>query len=659
MIDREHGVKAIAVACGAAVLTLGGLFLLNAGAGSSAGNGAAVATETVEEAAGVGYEDRDIPIFRTVLTEETIKVRFYDDLPSIAYVKIDDYHHLFFPEEQVTVEETAEGTGVYNVANSGGSAVIDTAKETIMSDDLRAFTNVMGMLQEGIPNTYLDGLAYCRWVRREATPAQVPVELDLAGYGIDLRSDESGLYLPAATLSDLYSDLAYHFAFYTNGKFYVEDENKETPFVFRDSDFIREYMGVETFEEDMAAFNYAELCFAIDNFYGLPERVALNDAIVEKGLDRALEEYGEDGVKIKELLRSTDKAKYLYGQDCLGGLLADGGHTGIGALDYAGVMPQTMYDKYMEAVGSGIARDEIRDSISGVIKFINNIKVKKQLRDAVYGEGVTYVKKGNTAVCVFDAFGDTYFDEVEAYVNGQADELPENDPMRIFKEALDQAKADPEVENFIIDISNNGGGSLDILVAMAAMLTGENEAGITFTDTLTGQTITDYYQIDCNLDGKFDDADKIPCDLHIGVLTSSTSFSCGNMFPETMKERGAMILGEQSGGGCCAIQNMASPDGFFYRFSSSRMHLTTKDGGEIDFGVPVDADLVEKNEDGSYKTVTTHIVGPVLEENCTIKDEQEVDWESVDYSQFYNLDRLSEEMDSFFGEEEEALQPAA
>ena len=131
MIDREHGVKAIAVACGAAVLTLGGLFLLNAGAGSSAGNGAAVATETVEEAAGVGYEDRDIPIFRTVLTEETIKVRFYDDLPSIAYVKIDDYHHLFFPEEQVTVEETAEGTGVYNVANSGGSAVIDTAKETI------------------------------------------------------------------------------------------------------------------------------------------------------------------------------------------------------------------------------------------------------------------------------------------------------------------------------------------------------------------------------------------------------------------------------------------------------------------------------------------------------------------------------------------------
>ena len=229
--------------------------------------------------------------------------------------------------------------------------------------------------------------------------------------------------------------------------------------------------------------------------------------------------------------------------------------------------------------------------------------------------------------------------------------------MRIFKEALDQAKADPEVENFIVDITNNGGGSLDILVAMAAMLTGENEAGITFTNMLTGQSITDYYQIDCNLDGKFDDADKIPCDLRVGVLTSSGSFSCGNLFPSVMKEKGAMILGEQSGGGCCAIQNMAAADGFPYRISSARSHLTTKEGGEIDFGVPVDVDLLEKNADGSNKMVTTPIVGPAIEEDGTINNGKEQDWESFDYSQFYDLDRLGEEMDKFYGEE--ALQPAA
>ena len=121
MTDREHGVKAVAVACGVAALTLGGLFLLNAG-----------------EQGPVGYEDRDIPLFRTALTQETIPIRFYDDQPSIAYVKIEDYHHLFLPEDQVTVEETADGSCVYNVANSGGSAVIDTAKETIRSDDLLA-----------------------------------------------------------------------------------------------------------------------------------------------------------------------------------------------------------------------------------------------------------------------------------------------------------------------------------------------------------------------------------------------------------------------------------------------------------------------------------------------------------------------------------------
>ena len=640
MTDREHGVKAVAVACGVAALTLGGLFLLNAG-----------------EQGPVGYEDRDIPLFRTALTQETIPIRFYDDQPSIAYVKIEDYHHLFLPEDQVTVEETADGSCVYNVANSGGSAVIDTAKETIRSDDLLAFVNVMGLVQPGMPNAYLDGLAYCRWSRREASPAKAPVELDLEGYGIDLRADESGLYLPVATLSDLYSDLAYHYAFYCNGKVYVEDENKEASYIDRDSEFLEQYMAVDPIPEDLAAFNYGELCFAIDTFYGLPERVELDDSIREKGLDRTLEEYGEEGVRIRELLRSTEKGEYLYGLNCIGGLLADGGHTSIIASYYGSAMTQTMYDKYLEARSTGLARDKIKAYFNDVFKFYNNINARKQLRDAAYGEGVTYVKKGNTAVCIFDSFGDTYFDEVEAYINGEADELPQDDPMRIFKEALDQAKADPEVENFIVDITNNGGGSLDILVAMAAMLTGENEAGITFTNMLTGQSITDYYQIDCNLDGKFDDADKIPCDLRVGVLTSSGSFSCGNLFPSVMKEKGAMILGEQSGGGCCAIQNMAAADGFPYRISSARSHLTTKEGGEIDFGVPVDVDLLEKNADGSNKMVTTPIVGPAIEEDGTINNGKEQDWESFDYSQFYDLDRLGEEMDKFYGEE--ALQPAA
>ena len=205
MIDREHGAKVIAVACGAAVLTLGGLFLLSGGSGT--GSAAGADTVTAEQGP-VAYEDRDIPLFRAQLTQETIPIRFYDDMPNIAYVKIEDYHHIFLPEDQVTVEETADGTGVYNVANGSGSAVIDTVEETIESDDLFAFVNVMGMLQPGMPNAYLDGLAYCRWARREASPVQVPVELDLANYGIDLRADESGLYLPVATLSDLYADLA-------------------------------------------------------------------------------------------------------------------------------------------------------------------------------------------------------------------------------------------------------------------------------------------------------------------------------------------------------------------------------------------------------------------------------------------------------------------
>ena len=61
--------------------------------------------------------------------------------------------------------------------------------------------------------------------------------------------------------------------------------------------------------------------------------------------------------------------------------------------------------------------------------------------------------------------------------------------------------------------------------------------------------------------------------------------------------------------------------------------------------------------DGSNKMVTTPIIGSAIEEDHSINENKELNWESVDYSQFYNLDRLGEEMDSFFGEE--VVEPAA
>ena len=238
MIDRDHGIKAIIAAGVAAILTVGGLLLMNAGTAGQAApaqqmqqaqedadqppqeeNGQLSQEEagppsqedadqppqeeavqappaddsqsvqvygeqslqedsgqsSQEDAGQIAYEDREIPVFRERETNETIKLRFYEDLPNVAYVNIEDYHHLYLPEAVVTAERIStesdvqpeEGSGVYLVRNETGAAVIDTEKETLSSEDLPAFTNVMGLIQPGMANTYLDGLPYVRWVREE------------------------------------------------------------------------------------------------------------------------------------------------------------------------------------------------------------------------------------------------------------------------------------------------------------------------------------------------------------------------------------------------------------------------------------------------------------------------------------------------------------
>ena len=219
MIDKEHGLKATIAAGGIAVLTACCLFAVKPAAvadtGSSTGEpaisqDAAAQEEQPEEntaaaqegqpeentaAAQEGqpvnpeaYEEREVPVFRETATEEKITLRFYEDMPNVAYVNIADYHHLYLPQAEVTSEKTGEGSSAYLVRIDTGSAVIDTEKETLTSDDYLEFTNVMGQTQPGMRNAYLDGIPYVRWSSEEATPAQVPVELDYSKYGIDLAN---------------------------------------------------------------------------------------------------------------------------------------------------------------------------------------------------------------------------------------------------------------------------------------------------------------------------------------------------------------------------------------------------------------------------------------------------------------------------------------
>ena len=573
----------------------------------------------------VPFEERDVPVFRQEASEETVTLRFYEDCPHVAYVSFEDYHRLFLPDAPVEAREEEPGSGIWVMKTGTGEATADIVEETLYSEDLPAFTNVMSLQQEGMENAYYDGAPYIRWAKSVHSPEKAPVTLDFAAYGIDIRADENGIFFPVATLADIYADLDYHLAFYNGDKVYVEDGNHLDAPLRRDPEYDAVQFAQAARPEDLRDFNYRELCFAIDHFYGFPGRSVLEDAVREKGLDAALRDLGPEGTRTAELIQSPDLGEYMAGMDSLGYLMDDAGHTDLFlGEDMERYMPENVKASYREARKTlPELEGRVRAQEQYYTKLAADTRARSALREQVYGSGATLAKEGDTAVCVFDSFNPSDYGALKDYLSGDTHIMPgadAGDPIVTLLEALETAAADPEIRNFVIDISNNQGGSVDLVVTAESLLLGSAENGIPSENTLTGQRTENYYDVDRNFNGAFDAADQdVDYGFRYAVLISDSSFSSANLFASVMRDHGVLILGEQSGGGTCAIQNMATADGFMYRFSSARMRLLNQAGEPLEEGVPVDVDLVLRDSSGGR-----------------------------DYREFCNIERFSREIDEWY-----------
>ena len=199
--------------------------------------------------------------------------------------------------------------------------------------------------------------------------------------------------------------------------------------------------------------------------------------------------------------------------------------------------------------------------------------------------------------------------------------------MVIFLDALKRADEDPEVKNLVIDLTENRGGSSDLVVAMTSLMYGKSS--IREENTLTGERFQFFYDVDRNFDGKFDALDKdVHYDLNFGLLVGRLSFSCGNLFPSLCKDEGLLLMGEQCGGGSCGVGVYRTPEGFQYKISSARGRLANEDWQNIDSGIEPQV-LIEKGPSATLMLDD----GPFSIENLT---------------GFYNLDRLSALMNAYY-----------
>ena len=577
------------------------------------------------------FSTRQVPVNRGGQDDGTVSLRFYSDMPEVPYISISDFQQLMYPGTTVSVSK--RGDGEYLLKRDRAEATVNTSSEQFTSDDYMCFTNLMGLVQPGMDNVYLDGAPFVRYRSLELTPTKTTLTFNFKKYGIDLRGDEVAVYFPLATLSDLYSDLYYHIAGYNGERVVVVTDNQYSNFAQLDPAGTKKVLQSKSRSADMAAYSYGELCFVIDHFYGMPGRSPLEGDICSKGIDKALDTV-KNGPTIKKLLKSTNMQEYLFGMNLLQMLMEDGGHTGLvpNILCWQVLIAQGLATSEDLLGGLSGMKDAYPDLLDELNQYFQIIMFAPPSKDkmikiiAARPSSDAYYKEGDTAYLFYNQFGMTNNAAWKAYYDsgctGSTPAIDENfkGDLSVVLDALKRANDDPEVKNLVIDISANRGGSLDLVMAMTALTTGQSQ--FYSENVLTGQRQTISYDFDYGFDGKFSGRDKsVKYDLNFAVLTSSLCFSCGNLLPSLMKGLGGPVFGERSGGGACAVQQFATPEGLQYQLSSARARLTDANWQNIDSGVEPTYTIDTSNDNyAAFYDVPT--ISSIIKKDAAEKSEQ-------------------------------------
>ncbi len=618
---------------------------------------------TASEARGDGFTAKETPVFREELTKERTTLRFYDDMPNVAYVSFADFYKLLLPQGSADVTMQQDGTwrlethtganeGTAMANGRGGTAVANVAAGTLETPNLAALVNTMSNVQDGMDNVYFDGAPFVRVANVEYDKPADSTTIDFGKYGIAMHGDDDGLWLPVHALSALFSNLHYDYVVYNGQKLYVNGDNDMNTLTERDPGAGDAYFEKAERPDDMISFDYGLLCFVFDKLYGKPE-CAPND-LKSQGLDAYLASLGDDRKVLKDALNSKDYAVYLHGCDGLGGLIAQDGHTAIDFANTTGLDKSKAHEDLFKRY-KALGEDE-NDPINRMVregKEYNESKDIIQLSckaesQKVYGDA-TYVSKGDTAMIRLDSVDEVDYEGWENYLAGKgprpsATEGIENessgttggaDSVAIFLDGLDKARADPAVRNVVIDVSKNDGGSDDVVMFVTSIIA--NTAHEHFQNTLTGQMVTESFDVDRNLDGTFDqrDAEVSYDDLNFAMLTSGYCYSCGNQLPSLLKDAGVPTIGEKTDGGSCSVQKQVTGEGMIYNHSSWLSRLVNDAGQEIDFGVPVDVDLLAR-------------AGSTLERRAVEFGGKRLEADVYDYSSLFDLDNLSQVMNEIY-----------
>ena len=551
--------------------------------------------------AGPSYTDKTVDVNRDGNAYGQVSLRFYSDMPSVAYISVADFHKVMTAGEEMKVSRQGD---LYQLATRNGTATVDVKADYLNSTTYAGFVDLMWMTDPSLaPNTMYDGSKYIKFVKMENVSTFKPatgVHLDFSKYSIDLHDDGSNVYFPFATLADIYSDCNFHNASCHDDLVVVSTKLDTYSINTIAPEFAAKPYQRETVTADMAKFRYQELCFVFDNLFGYPGRTIMEqNGMTEKGFDATLESV-PNGRMVKRLLQSANNMDFAWGRMAMQYLINDGGHTDFWAMTG---LPENIEGDYVERLMA--AAGNYPEAYAMYQQWVNinyeRSKLERELetkRKQAYGD-VLYKANNDktTGVIILNSFMDMDEAAWNKYYASQKNDADWHELMNSYKKdilvgllyGLQQAKTDG-VKNLVIDITINGGGSCDLVGASVAMLRKNRTVQFWSQDALEGSNKIATYYVDSNFDGVFDEKDdtnpKFDCSgMNIGVLCSKVAFSCGHQFPTLMKDYGFPIMGERSGGGTCCIQVMQTADGQNFIISTYRDRSTDKNFANTDAGI--------------------------------------------------------------------------
>ena len=557
----------------------------------------------------------------TLLSPEELKVWHVSTWEDVPFVSVTDYLELCLAlgdESDYTLRSHMPAKNRITLKCGDGSAVFDADKNTVsLSDpeDFMGYMNLVGASSNDVMqfsdkhnSTYRPGSEFA--VRFE-------------DYGLELVPAGGDILIPFQAAEVLFGENMTGYAFIYNGQdfydvSYLGDSNSyaygsENPSPYQDALYSGPFADRESLTPSYSRYYLGTLSMMMDLLHGRSSETGYTSMM----------EYIKS-VRLDPLILSLDAGDIRSGVDKLLNIFFDtshDGYTGDSSVFDTKATLLFIRDTHEENLDSAVAslrdgavypagmeeEEEEDEKWDGVLRNDSDVEdlTRWVLGDDYYRwygpanqmmmkwtclmdwlcpedvAGNSLQIRGNTAIITFDAFRSDDSTSSFYYLALPTEEDWEYDTFGFFYSCFEIISRTPEVTRVVFDLSNNGGGDAQSLCQLLGFLTPDGEVNITYMNTYTGAYNSDWFHVDTNLDGVMDDRDGWGGQYDFYIVTSPSTYSCGNAFAFYAAKQGlAKVIGRQPGGGDCVINLWYDAIGLISSYSGN-LKLGVKENGQF------------------------------------------------------------------------------